>query len=239
MNLNIKSGLVACALAALSFQPVMAEESAEVQAAQPPKSYGYTVLAVGIGTPFSLPWDFNWDVFGLAANLGYSDYNKMYGWEFAVGANQARCDMYGLQTSAIFNYARQDAIGLQASLVNITKGDTIGITAGAFGMNSVFYGLQCNLLGSMTDRFYGLSIAGLCNYVSEDMWGWQVALGANYAESVHGFQTAVCNMTKELRGAQLGLFNYASTCTAGFQVGLVNLIMDNQIPFIPIINAYF
>ena len=38
---------------------------------------------------------------------------------------------------------------------------------------------------------------------------------------------------------QLGLVNWASTCSAGFQVGLVNIIADNQIPFIPIVNAYF
>ncbi len=240
MNLKVKSGLFACALAAFAFQPVMAQDAVESQPVPPPKSYGYTVLAVGIGTPFSLPWDFNWDVFGLALNLGYSDYNKAYGWEFAFGANQARHDMYGLQTSAIFNYVRQDAVGLQVSLVNITKGDTVGLVCGAFGMNRDYYGLQANLLGSMTENaFYGLSVAGLANYVSEDMWGWQIAAGVNYADRVHGFQTSIFNMTKELRGAQLGILNYASTCSAGFQVGLVNLIMDNQIPFFPIVNAYF
>jgi hypothetical protein len=46
-------------------------------------------------------------------------------------------------------------------------------------------------------------------------------------------------MTEELRGAQIGLVNYASTCSAGFQLGLVNLIMDNQIPVLPIFNCYF
>jgi hypothetical protein len=46
-------------------------------------------------------------------------------------------------------------------------------------------------------------------------------------------------MTEELRGAQLGLVNYAGACSAGFQVGLVNLILDNQIPFLPIFNCYF
>ncbi len=240
MNLKVKSGLFACALAALAIQPVVAQEAVESQAVPPPKSYGYTVLAVGVGTPFSLPWDFYWDVFGIAANLGYSDYNKMYGWEFAFGANQARHDMYGLQTAFLFNYVRQDAIGLQASLVNITKGDTVGLTAGGFGLNKDFYGLQVNLLGALTENnFYGLSVAGFGSYTREDMWGWQVALGFNYADRVHGFQTSICNMTKELRGAQLGIVNYASTCSAGFQVGLVNLIMDNQIPFFPIVNAYF
>ena len=93
----------------------------------------------------------------------------------------------------------------------------------------------------MTDSsFYGLGVAGLASAVREDMWGWQIALGATFARRVHGFQTALLlNMTDELRGAQLGLVNYAATASAGFQVGLVNLIMDNDVPFIPIFNCYF
>ena len=87
---------------------------------------------------------------------------------------------------------------------------------------------------------YGLSVAGLGSAVREDMWGWQVALGANFARRVHGFQTVgICNMTDELRGAQIGIVNYAATCSAGFQIGLVNMIMDNQVPFLPIFNCYF
>jgi hypothetical protein len=90
------------------------------------------------------------------------------------------------------------------------------------------------------DAFYGLGLAGLGSAVREDMWGWQVALGANFARRVHGLQTALCfNMTEELRGAQIGLVNYASTCSSGFQLGLVNFIMDNQIPVLPIFNCYF
>ena len=93
---------------------------------------------------------------------------------------------------------------------------------------------------SDSSEFYGIEIAGLGSAVREDMWGWQIGLGANFARRVHGFQTALLfNMTEELRGAQLGLVNYASTCSAGFQIGLVNLIMDNKVPFIPIFNCYF
>ena len=101
--------------------------------------------------------------------------------------------------------------------------------------------MSVDVLGAMTDSsFYGLGVAGLASAVREDMWGWQLALGATFARRVHGFQTALLlNMTDELRGAQLGLVNYAATASAGFQVGLVNLIMDNEVPFIPIFNCYF
>lgn len=39
--------------------------------------------------------------------------------------------------------------------------------------------------------------------------------------------------------ARSSLVNYAATASAGFQVGLVNPIMDNEVPFIPIFNCYF
>jgi hypothetical protein len=42
-------------VAALSLQPVLAEEEVEYTGAPDPKSYGYAVLGVGIATPFSLP----------------------------------------------------------------------------------------------------------------------------------------------------------------------------------------
>lgn len=241
MNRVVKSGILACAVAALSLQPVFAEEEVEYTGAPDPKSYGYTVLGVGIATPFSLPWGWDWDVFGIDANLLYSDVNKMYGIEVGGIGNVARLDMYGIQAAIAFNYANRNAVGIQAGLVNMCNRTSYGVTVDAVGVNREFIGLQADILGSITDdSLYGLSVAGLTSAVREDMWGWQIALGATFARRVHGFQTALFfNMTEELRGAQLGLVNYAGACSAGFQVGLVNLILDNQIPFLPIFNCYF
>ena len=54
--MKIKSGLFACAVAALAVQPMMAQEEVKDYPGAPdPTSYGYTVLAIGIGTPFALP----------------------------------------------------------------------------------------------------------------------------------------------------------------------------------------
>ena len=243
MNKMLKKGLVVCAVAALAVQGFAAEAETESEwpaGAPDPQSYGYTALMLGIGTPFSLPWDFNWDLFGLGANLGYTDVNLMYGLEFAFGANTARNTMVGLQTACAFNYANRNAYGAQVALVNVCNRETLGLSVDAVGVNRQFYGLSADLIGSMTDRtFYGLDVAGLCSAVREDMWGWQFALGGTFARRVHGLQTAIFTMTSELRGAQVGLVNWSSTCSAGFQVGLVNIIADNQIPFIPIVNAYF
>ncbi len=242
--MNIKSGLFACAIAAAcAVSPVFAQDAEEKEYAGAPdaKSYGYTVLAVGLATPATLPWGLDWDIFGLEANLFYSDCNKMYGVQASGLANVARLDMYGLQAALGYNLANRTAVGMMASCFNMCNRTAYGVSADLIGMNREFLGLSVDGLVSMTDEtFYGLSVAGLASAVREDMWGWQVALGATFARRVHGFQTAVIlNMTDELRGAQLGLVNYAATCSAGFQIGLVNLIMDNQVPFIPIFNCYF
>ena len=243
MKTLLKKGLVACAVAALAVQGFAAEAETETEwpaGAPDPKSYGYTALMLGIATPFSLPWDFDWDVFGLAVDLGYTDVNLMYGLELAIGANTARNTMIGMQGSVLFNYANRNAYGAQVALANVCNRETLGLSVDAIGVNRQFYGLSADVIGSVTDRnFYGLDVAVLCNAVREDMWGWQLAAGATFARRVHGLQTAIFNMTSDLRGAQVGLVNWASTCSAGFQVGLVNIIADNQIPFIPIVNAYF
>ena len=242
MNRIAKSALFACALTALAVNPTLAQEEAKDYPGAPdPTSYGYTVLAIGIGTPFALPWGFDWDVFGLDLNFVYGDCNKMYGLELAGVANTARLDMLGLQASLACNFANRDAVGAQIGLVNIGNRTTYGLSIDGVSLHRDFLGLGIDgLIGAYDSEFYGLEIAGLGSAVREDMWGWQIGGAANFARRLHGFQTALLfNMTEELRGAQLALVNYASTCSAGFQIGLLNFIMDNQVPVLPIFNCYF
>lgn len=240
MNRLMKNCLLACALALVA-QPVFAQEEKEYAGAPDPKSYGYTVLRVGIGTPLSLPWGFDWDVYGLDVNLLYSDANEMYGIQVGGLANVSRLDMLGIQAALGCNYANRHAYGAQVALVNVANREQVGLFVDAVGVNRESVGLRADVLGSLTDEcFWGLSAAGLASAVREDMWGWQFALGCTFARRVHGFQSSLLfNMTDELRGAQLGIVNYAATCSAGFQVGLVNMIMDNEIPVLPLFNCYF
>ena len=110
----------------------------------------------------------------------------------------------------------------------------------AVGVNRNMYGLEVNLVGSMTDRVMGgVQVSGIANVVGEDAYGVQTA-SANFARRAHGLQLAlVYNQTDLLWGCQIGLVNMAFACDHGFQIGLVNVIMDNQLPFLPFVNGYF
>ena len=159
MNRIVKSGLFAFALAAIAGQSTFAQDAAAGRAPDP-KSYGYTVLEVGLATPFSLPWGFDWDIYGLDINFLYSDCNTMDGIEIGGLANVARLNMNGIQLASCCNLANRDATGLTLSAVNLCNGDLCGINIDLVGVNRQVYGLMIDGLGACTDRsFYGLSIA--------------------------------------------------------------------------------
>jgi hypothetical protein len=239
--MNIKKFVLAAVVSAMGIAPVLAQE-AEESCSRAPRSYGWSVIAVGLATPVQIPWGLNkWDIFGLDLNLGYSDAPKMYGWEFALGANTARQRMAGLQTALGFNYTAEDAYGMAVSLFNMNRCKAYGLSVDAVGYNNNFYGLEANIVGAFTKKdFGGLQVSGLTSIVGDNLYGVQFAGGANFAKYVYGLQMAIVyNQTDKLCGCQIALVNMAFECEHGFQIGLVNVIMDNQLPFLPFVNAYF
>jgi hypothetical protein len=78
-------------------------------------------------------------------------------------------------------------------------------------------------LGSV-DRLRGLGL-GLIGHMSRDVVGLTLSLGFNYNQNkVKGLQLApAMNVTEELLGGQLGLYNYAYRLESGVQIGFVNV----------------
>lgn len=64
------------------------------------------------------------------------------------------------------------------------------------------------------------------NY-AETFTGAQIGL-VNYADDVTGLQWGAVNIAKEMTGLQLGLVNWAESADSGVQIGLVNVIEDNE-----------
>ena len=124
-------------------------------------SYGYTALAVGLGTPVSLPWGNDWDVFGLQLNLAYGECCYLRGVQVAGIANAAIREMRGVQVAFLFDYTPHDAWGCQFAV-------------GGTCANRLF-GLQTALGINFTKELHGAQI-GIVNYAEKCPGGFQVGL---------------------------------------------------------------
>ena len=232
-----KFGLAALALAVST--PAMAAEKEVVYEG----AVGWTPIAVGIASPLQLPWGRAvWDVFGVAANLAYTDTPKMYGLGVGGFAMATRDDLAGVQASLLCNWADADVYGIRATAgANIAFGDSYGVEAGIAGFRpGEFWGVDASLIGAYQHKFNGLQVCGLASVSKEQSYGMVASLFGNYADVAYGLQLALAiNYTAELHGCQIAFVNIASECPWGFQIGLVNIILDNAIKVLPFVNCYF
>ena len=240
MKKSVKFGVVALALAAAV--PAFAE-NADVEVENEYEAIGWTPVAISLCSPVQLPWgSHTWDVFGLNLGILWSDTPKMYGLGFGTVAMANRDDMFGLGLTACCNWNTKDVYGMRVTPgANIAFGTIYGVDVGAFSYRpGDMWGWDTEFLGTYGSKFWGLQIAGLVNFSSEQSYGCSLAIGGNLAKVAYGCQFAgVFNYADELHGAQIGIVNFAKECPWGFQIGLVNIIMENVIPVLPIVNASF
>lgn len=112
---------------------------------------------------------------------------------------------------------------LAIGLVNGTVGDSSGLSIGILNYGDSYRGVQW----------------GLVNYASGDFSGWQGGFFFGLVGSVvngvdgrmSGFQCGVVNYAGTLSGFQLGILNYAANGNGGLQIGLINIIKENQVWF--------
>ncbi|WP_372808252.1 LA_2272 family surface repeat-containing protein [Pontiella sp.] len=105
----------------------------------------------------------------------------------------------------------------QLGFVNGSTGDSVGVQW--FVFLPTFFNYAENYTGAQL---------GVVNYASGDFTGLQWGL-ANYSASLTGVQLGVVNVAKAVdSGFQWGLVNYAETTHNLFQLGLVNIMTDNN-----------
>ena len=137
-------------------------------------------------------------------------------------------------TPDIALYDRSEPIsGLTLSIwgENPQTGLALGLVNGSTGHSA---GLSVGLL-NYADNYKGLQW-GFVNYTKQDFSGWQggpffglLVSAVNYTGgAMTGFQCGVVNYAGNLTGLQLGLVNYAETANSAVQIGLVNVIPQNQ-----------
>lgn len=229
-----KIGLFGMALAALVNMPVCAEEEEGV--------VGWTPIAFGIATPVQLPWGINrWDVFGLDLNLLYSDAPLMYGIDIGGLAARTRDELRGIEVSGLWNFNQADVYGVRATIgANMCPRTIYGLDLGMVGYNNEIYGAEVSFLCTVQRSLTGFGMSLLANITENESCGLAVAGGGNIAAKASGLHMGlIFNYTDELRGCQIALVNFARECPGGFQIGLVNIIMDNQLKLLPIVNGFY
>ncbi len=121
---------------------------------------------------------------------------------------------------AISLWGENPQSALAIGLVNGSTGDSAGLSVGLLNYADSYTGLQW----------------GLVNYTSGDFLGWQggfflglVGSVVNYAGgTLTGFQCGVVNYAGSLNGFQLAVVNYADSVDAGLQIGIVNIMPENE-----------
>ncbi len=143
-------------------------------------------------------------------------------------------DTAGFQLSLVPDIAIQSRDttikGVSIGIWNENPGSQwqLGFVNGATGQSA---GLQWFVflptIFNYAEDYSGAQI-GLVNYASGQLTGLQWG-AVNYAESLTGVQLGVANITQKVDGGfQWGLVNYAASAHNLFQLGLVNIIADNQ-----------
>ena len=135
--------------------------------------------------------------------------------EFAIYDRSERIEGFSL---SLWGENPQSAFAL--GLVNGSTGDSVGLSVGLLNYAETYTGLQW----------------GLVNYTSGDFTGWQggfffglVGSVVNYTGgTMKGFQCGVVNYASKLNGFQLSLVNYAEKVDAGVQIGIVNIMPENE-----------
>ena len=100
----------------------------------------------------------------------------------------------------------------------------LGVVNGSSGRSA---GVSWALVLNYADDYQGVQWAPI-NYTKGDFLGWQSGF-VNYTEGrMMGLQTGVVNYAGHLNGLQLGVVNYAETTEVGLQIGLANIMPQNQ-----------
>jgi len=135
--------------------------------------------------------------------------------DFAIYDRSERIEGVAL---SIWGENPQSAFAL--GFVNGSTGDSVGLSVGLLNYAENYTGLQW----------------GLVNYATGDCTGWQggfflglVGSIVNYTGgTMEGFQCGVVNYAGNLNGFQLAVVNYADTVDAGVQLGIVNVMPENE-----------
>ena len=135
--------------------------------------------------------------------------------DFAIYDRSVRVEGVAL---SVWGENPQSAFAL--GFVNGSTGDSVGLSVGLVNYADAYTGLQW----------------GFVNYTKGDFTGWQggpffglVVSAVNWTEgSMTGLQCGLVNYAGKLNGVQVGFVNVADTAKSGVQLGIVNIMPENE-----------
>ena len=117
-----------------------------------------------------------------------------------------------------------DGVTLNIWGENPQRAFALGFVNGSTGDSK---GFSIGLLWNYAEDYTGVQF-GVVNYASGNFVGWQDAFVNVTQGSFIGFQSGCINYAGSLTGLQLGFLNYAKTANNGLQIGMINIIQDNE-----------
>ena len=99
----------------------------------------------------------------------------------------------------------------------------LGFVNGSTGTSA---GLALGLL-NYADNYTGFQWAAV-NYTGDDFLGWQLAFVNYTGGRMKGLQTGFVNYAGKLAGLQFGFVNFADSAETGVQIGIVNVMPENE-----------
>ncbi len=107
---------------------------------------------------------------------------------------------------------------------NPQRAMALGIVSGSTGRSA---GLSWSLILNYADDYTGIHWAPI-NYAKGEFTGWQYGVVNYVGGAMKGLQSGTVNYAYRLTGLQLGAVNYAETVDTGLQLGLLNIIPQNE-----------
>jgi len=151
----------------------------------------------------------------------------LLGMTIATGTMAAGKPLQLSITPEIALYDRSERIeGLSLSIwgENPQSALALGIVNGSTGRSS---GLSWALVLNYADDYKGIHWAPI-NYTKGDFLGWQAGFVNYTGGRMKGLQSGTVNYAGRLTGLQFGMVNYAETAESGVQIGLINIIPQNE-----------
>lgn len=206
-----------------ALQPKVTKKAKSDVPEVPPRDYDqWTLFQIGF-----LP---EWPSFTAVSNV--------YGLKLGAPMCSGYGRVYGVEPSILYSGTRYVG-GVQATFWGTCIArEVYGIQASSFGpsLTNKIYGLQAVGSLGMAEEVYGAQV-GPVTMCGTELIGIQFGAVNLTKKSLTGFQGGAVNIAEEVKGVQLGVFNYSDK--DGIQFGGINIIKNGWLPFMLGINFNF